>query len=182
MIAIAAAQPDPTPPPHRCSERELVEHVARYAAERGDSELESLCDSALAGETDEQVVLAAIRDDDELAVWVERGLNTGWVTRSGAPVVAPFRAKLDAALAAFAELGVERLSVTDHNIGGEIERMVSIEGRSADDVARLAAALGAPRPIDKIADHHTWLSSRIEEPAAHLTITVVGAWRRVPAA
>lgn len=53
----------------RLFEAELVEHVAVYAAEHGDTALEQLCDDALAGATDEQLVLAAIGEDADLTAW-----------------------------------------------------------------------------------------------------------------
>lgn len=49
----------------------LVEHAAVYAAEHGDSALESLCDDALAS-GDADVILAVIREDDELQEWMLR--------------------------------------------------------------------------------------------------------------
>ncbi len=50
---------------------DLVEHAAVYAAERGDTALESLCDDALAS-GDADVVLAVIREDRELQEWMMR--------------------------------------------------------------------------------------------------------------
>lgn len=76
MIAAAAIAAT-----HRCWESELIEHLACHAAEVGDTLLEGLCDSALAGETDEQVVLAVVRDDPRLTEVAQRGLELGWRTR-----------------------------------------------------------------------------------------------------
>ena len=57
----------------RLFETELVERVAVYAAEHGDTALELLCDDALAGTTDEQLVHAAIGEDADLTAWCGRG-------------------------------------------------------------------------------------------------------------
>ena len=65
----------------RCWERELVEHVATFAAERDNPELESLCDDVLAGVANEQLVFDVIEGDAELALAVERGRNLGWRVR-----------------------------------------------------------------------------------------------------
>jgi len=50
-------------------EPELVEHVAFYAAQHGDPELEQLCDEVLAGITDEEVLFSRIREDPDLSDW-----------------------------------------------------------------------------------------------------------------
>lgn len=81
MIAAAAIAAT-----HRCWESELIEHLACHAAEVGDTLLEGLCDSVLAGETDEQVVLSIARSDSELAEVAQRGLELGWRSR---PAVTP---------------------------------------------------------------------------------------------
>lgn len=62
---------------------ELVEHVATYAAERGDTELEQLCDDVLAGLTEESLLLAVVSGDPDLQDAVERGRNAGWRSRRG---------------------------------------------------------------------------------------------------
>ena len=54
---------------HKVWEPELVEHVAFYAAQHGDAELEQLCDEVLAGTTDEEVVLSLFREDPKLSDW-----------------------------------------------------------------------------------------------------------------
>jgi hypothetical protein len=41
---------------------QLIEHIACYAAEHGHTELEDLCDSVLAGDTSEDLVLAVLAD------------------------------------------------------------------------------------------------------------------------
>ncbi len=51
---------------------ELVEHVAVYAAERGDTGLEDLCDDVLAGDSDRCLVLDIIRNEHALQEWCER--------------------------------------------------------------------------------------------------------------
>lgn len=61
-------------------DEQVVEHVATYAAERGDGDLEKLCDDVLAGHTDVELVFAAISDDDELAADV---MYQPWRTREG---------------------------------------------------------------------------------------------------
>lgn len=53
-------------------EADLVEHVAVYAAEHGDTALELLCDDALSGASDEQLVISAIGEDADLADWCGR--------------------------------------------------------------------------------------------------------------
>lgn len=56
-------------------DHDLIEHAAVYAAERGDTALESLCDDALeSGDAD--VVLAVIADDRELQEWMLRPTRT----------------------------------------------------------------------------------------------------------
>jgi len=60
---------------------ELAEHVATYAAERGDTELEQLCDDVLAGLTEESLLLAVVGGDPDLQEAVERGRNAGWRSR-----------------------------------------------------------------------------------------------------
>lgn len=62
---------------------ELAEHVATYAAERGDTELEQLCDDVLAGLTEEALLLAVVSGDPEVQEAVERGRNAGWRSRRG---------------------------------------------------------------------------------------------------
>lgn len=61
--------------PARVWDSELVEHVATWAAEQGDTALESLCDEMLAGVTDEDVLLDSIRNDPALLDAIERGRN-----------------------------------------------------------------------------------------------------------
>lgn len=51
---------------------ELVEHVAVYAAERGDNALEDLCDDVLAGDSDRCLVLDIVRNEHALLEWCER--------------------------------------------------------------------------------------------------------------
>lgn len=67
----------------RLAHLELVEHVATYAAERGDTELEQLCDDVLAGLTEESLLLAVVSGDPDLQDAVERGRNAGWRSRRG---------------------------------------------------------------------------------------------------
>lgn len=56
-------------------DHDLIEHAAVYAAERGDTSLESLCDDALeSGDAD--VVLAVIREDSDLQEWMLRPSRT----------------------------------------------------------------------------------------------------------
>lgn len=69
--------------PARVWEPELVEHVATWAAERGDAPLETTCDEVHAGLTSESVLHAIIREDAELLEYVERGRNLGWRSRRG---------------------------------------------------------------------------------------------------
>jgi hypothetical protein len=76
---IAAALPVRTP--IRIWEPELVEHIAVHAAERGDANLESLCDEVLAGETDEDVFMSAVYADQDLIEVAELGRNRGWRSR-----------------------------------------------------------------------------------------------------
>jgi len=67
----------------RLDRPELVEHVATYAAERGDTELEQLCDDVLAGLTEESLLIAVVSGDPDLQEAVERGRNVGWRSRRG---------------------------------------------------------------------------------------------------
>jgi hypothetical protein len=54
---------------HKVWEPELVEHVAFYAAQGSDTELEQLCDEVLAGITEEEVLFSLIREDPNLSDW-----------------------------------------------------------------------------------------------------------------
>ena len=61
---------------------EQIEHVARRAAELGDTEVEGLCDSVLAGDTEAQLVANIVAEDDRYAEWMQRGEAQGWEVRS----------------------------------------------------------------------------------------------------
>lgn len=65
-------------------EAEQIEHVAVWAAETGDTALESWCDSALAGLEDELTLLTWAGDQRELALHMERGKNLGLRSRKEA--------------------------------------------------------------------------------------------------
>lgn len=54
---------------------DLIEHAAVYAAEHGDTALESLCDDALES-GDANVILAVIREDSDLQEWMLRPART----------------------------------------------------------------------------------------------------------
>lgn len=66
---------------------QLIEHIATYAAEHGHCELEDMCDSVLAGDSDEDVVLAVltaargedVTDFDDLPTYVD---HRPWQTRT----------------------------------------------------------------------------------------------------
>ena len=64
---------------HRVSEPELVEHIATYAAQNGETDLEQTCDEVLAGLTDEDVLLGIVAEDAALMEWTERR----YLTREG---------------------------------------------------------------------------------------------------
>lgn len=51
---------------------EVIEHVAVFAAEHGDGELEQLCDDVLAGDTSEELVLSIVDGSTELQEWCAR--------------------------------------------------------------------------------------------------------------
>lgn len=64
--SICSAVPQPI---RKLWEPDLVEHVAFYADQHGDTDLESLCNKVLAGKADEEDVFSAIREDSALADW-----------------------------------------------------------------------------------------------------------------
>lgn len=59
----------------RLYDAELIEHAAVYAAERGDSELEDLCDLVLAGDEPEETVFGIVRNESDLQEWMLRPLR-----------------------------------------------------------------------------------------------------------
>ena len=85
---------------------------------------------------------------------------------------------LPALLAAFDSLGVESVSVRVWPHNASPEHIVTID--AGDRVAEVAAAFGAPPPVDKLDGTKTWLSSRVERDG--LVITIIGAWRQLRAA
>ena len=98
---------------------QLIEHIATYAAEHGHSALEGLCDSVLAGDTDEDVVLSVlgdargpdVTDFDDLPTYVDR---SPWASRTGVVVgrttttKIPYRSLSDEATAWVAEYRAAR--------------------------------------------------------------------------
>lgn len=58
-----------------------IEHVAVKAAELGDTELESMCDDALAGTSSPDLVTSAAHEDERYTEWMERGRLWGWEVR-----------------------------------------------------------------------------------------------------
>jgi hypothetical protein len=58
-----------------------IEHVATKAAELGDTEMEQLCDDALAGATSADIVTCAVHEDERYVEWMARGLARGWEVR-----------------------------------------------------------------------------------------------------
>lgn len=100
---------------------QLIEHIATYAAERGDDAahvLEDMCDSALAGDTDEDIVLGIlvaargpdVTDYDDLPTYVDR---EPWASRTEAvsrtrTVKIPYRSLSDEATAWVAEYRAAR--------------------------------------------------------------------------
>lgn len=65
-------------------ESEAIEHIAVWAAEEGDTGLESWCDSALAGNEDERTLLDWARESGgvNLAQHMARGARMGWMART----------------------------------------------------------------------------------------------------
>lgn len=59
-----------------------VEHLASRASELGDTDVESLCDDALAGLRPSSELVGWINQSDDYKVWMERGSNLGFVSRS----------------------------------------------------------------------------------------------------
>lgn len=62
-------------------ESELIEHIATYAAQNGDTDLEQTCDEVLAGLADECVLLSMVREDAALTEWCSR--DRRYATRGG---------------------------------------------------------------------------------------------------
>lgn len=60
---------------------ERIEHVALRAAELGDTVTESLCDSALAGDVQPEVLAYVLDQDERYRTWIERGNTLGWQAR-----------------------------------------------------------------------------------------------------
>jgi hypothetical protein len=60
-----------------------IEHVAVQAALLGDTEVEGMCDEALAGMTDAELLTAAVHEDERYTEWMERGRLWGWEVRRG---------------------------------------------------------------------------------------------------
>jgi hypothetical protein len=58
-----------------------IEHVATKAAELGDTEIEKLCDDALAGATSADIVTCAVHEDERYVEWIDRGMAWGWEVR-----------------------------------------------------------------------------------------------------
>lgn len=87
---------------------------------------------------------------------------------------------LSALLAAFDSMHVESVSVRIWSPSDKPEHIVTIDAGTADRVYAVALELGAPFPVDKMADGKTWLSTRIERDG--LTINIIGAWRVARAA
>jgi hypothetical protein len=59
-----------------------TEHLARRAAEIGDSATEALADAVLAGIADADELIDLIEIDDAYADWMLRGSHLGWRTRA----------------------------------------------------------------------------------------------------
>jgi hypothetical protein len=70
---------------------EHVEHLARRAAELGDSRLEGMCDAVLAGHIDVDMIANIVADDTDYSEWMERGLHCGWKDRVGSSLPTPRR-------------------------------------------------------------------------------------------
>lgn len=60
-----------------------VEHMARRAAENGDTKTEALCDAVLGGLCDAEELVDLIEMDESWFDWMLRGRNMGWSTRAG---------------------------------------------------------------------------------------------------
>ncbi len=74
-LAVAA------PATHCVWDPDLVEHVAVFAAERGDIDLAQTCSDVQAGLTDEELLHSIIREDADLTEWCQR--ERRYVTRGG---------------------------------------------------------------------------------------------------
>lgn len=59
-----------------------LEHLARCAAEWADTEVEGLCDDALAGHTDSAILEQIVLESERYTDWMERGRSRGWEARS----------------------------------------------------------------------------------------------------
>lgn len=60
---------------------EHTEHIAVRAAERGDTDAESLCDRVLAGVASHEQLVDLIERDDDYFEWLRRGAGRNWEIR-----------------------------------------------------------------------------------------------------
>lgn len=60
---------------------EQTEHIARRAAEEGDSTIEELCDRVLAGTAPVDLLIAEVSASEPYREWLIAGSRTGWKER-----------------------------------------------------------------------------------------------------